>query len=65
MNQSGDKNYKKFALDLLSKIKNKPISFEVFADNLKNMETQAREIATLMRQDISTGKNPSLRKNPS
>lgn len=26
---------------------------------------QAREIATLMRQDISAGKNPSLRKNPS
>jgi transaldolase len=46
MKQSGVKNYKKFAIDLLSKIKNKPISFEVFADDLKNMEIQAREIAT-------------------
>jgi transaldolase len=46
MKQSGVKNYKKFAIDLLSRIKNKPISFEVFADDLKNMEIQAREIAT-------------------
>ena len=45
MNQSGVKDYKRFAIDLLSKIKNKPISFEVFADDLKNMEIQAKEIA--------------------
>jgi transaldolase len=45
MKQSGVKDYKRFAIDLLSKIKDKPISFEVFADDLKNMEIQAKEIA--------------------
>jgi len=46
MRSSGVKNYKKFAIDLLSNIKNKPISFEVFADDIYAMETQAYEIAT-------------------
>ena len=46
MKSSGVKDYKKFALDLLSHIKNKPISFEVFSDNIKEMERQAYEIAT-------------------
>ena len=46
MKSSGVKDYKKFALDLLSCIKNKPISFEVFSDNIKEMERQAYEIAT-------------------
>ena len=45
MRASGIKDYKKFAIQLLSKIKNKPISFEVFADELPEMERQAYEIA--------------------
>jgi transaldolase len=46
MKSSGIKNYKKFAIDLLGHIKNKPISFEVFADDIYEMERQAYEIAT-------------------
>lgn len=45
MRASGIKDYKKFAIQLLSEIKNKPISFEVFADELPEMERQAYEIA--------------------
>lgn len=45
MRASGIKDYKKFAIQLLSKIKNKPISFEVFADEIPEMERQAYEIA--------------------
>lgn len=44
MKQSGIKNYKKFAVDVLKKIKKKPISFEVFADDIMEMESQALEI---------------------
>ena len=44
--KAGIKDYKKFAIDLLSQIKDKPISFEVFADDEKNMERQADEIAS-------------------
>ena len=46
MKSSGIKNYKKFAIDVLANIKNKPISFEVFADDIREMERQAYEIAT-------------------
>ena len=46
MKLSGIKNYKKFAINLLAHIKNKPISFEVFADDIYEMERQAYEIAT-------------------
>ena len=41
------KNYKKFAIELLKKIKKKPISFEVFADEIIEMERQALEISKL------------------
>ena len=44
MRRSGVANYKKFALQVLKKIKKKPISFEVFTDNLDEMEKQAKEI---------------------
>ena len=47
MKQSGVKNYKKFAIELLKKIKKKPISFEVFADDIPEMERQALEISKL------------------
>jgi transaldolase len=46
MKKSGIEDYTKFAKELLSKIRNKPISFEVFADDLKSMEVQANEIAS-------------------
>ncbi len=45
MRKAGIKDYKKFAIQVLKKIK-KPISFEVFTDNLKDMENQAKEIAS-------------------
>ena len=46
MRASEIKNYKKFAIEVLAHIKKKPISFEVFADDLREMERQAYEIAT-------------------
>ena len=46
MKKSGIKNYKEFAKDLIKEISDKPISFEVFEDELINMEKQARQIAT-------------------
>jgi len=46
MKQSGIENYKIFSKQILKKIKNKPISFEVFADSVSEMEIQAKEIAT-------------------
>lgn len=46
MRKSGIINYKNFALDILSEIKNKPISFEVFSDDLNEMYKQALEISS-------------------
>lgn len=46
MNKAGIRDYKAFALEILSEIKNKPISFEVFSDDFKDMERQADEIAS-------------------
>ncbi len=46
MKKAGVKDYKDFAINLLSKIKNKPISFEVFSDDILEMEKQADEIST-------------------
>ena len=44
MRKIGITDYKKFALEILSKIKEKPISFEVFSDEINVMEEQAKEI---------------------
>ena len=46
MAKAGIKDYKAFALDILQEIKSKPISFEVFSDDFKEMEDQALEIAS-------------------
>jgi transaldolase len=46
MRQANVKNYKKFAQELLSEIKDKSISFEVFSDDFDVMEKQALEIAS-------------------
>ena len=46
MKKSGVKDYKKFAKEVLKIVKKKPVSFEVFTDDINEMETQAREINT-------------------
>ncbi|MCK9415330.1 transaldolase [Candidatus Dojkabacteria bacterium] len=46
MRKAGISNYKEFAIDILSIIKDKPISFEVFSDDLNDMEKQALEISS-------------------
>ena len=46
MKKAGVEDYEAFARDVLSVVKNKPISFEVFSDEFDEMEAQAREIAT-------------------
>jgi transaldolase len=45
MRASGVADYQGFALDLLATIHDRPISFEVFADDEQEMEEQARYIA--------------------
>ena len=44
LKNNGINNYKNFAKKVLKKIRTKPISFEVIADNLSIMEEQAFEI---------------------
>ena len=44
MRLAGAKNYRDYSLQILKTCKKKPISFEVFADNLKDMLKQAYEI---------------------
>ncbi len=44
MKKNGIKNYESFAKKILKKIKKKPISFEVFSDDLNEMKEQAIKI---------------------
>ena len=44
MRLAGAKNYKKYSLKILKVCKKKPVSFEVFSDNFKDMLKQAYEI---------------------
>jgi transaldolase len=46
MKKAGVTKYKEFCLDILKEIKTKPLSFEVFSDDLAGMEKQAREIGS-------------------
>jgi len=46
MRAAGVSDYKAFALDVLKMIPDRPVSFEVFADDFPTMEDQAREIAS-------------------
>lgn len=46
MKKAGIVSYRGFAQDILSHIKDKPISFEVFSDDFHEMERQALEIAS-------------------
>ena len=43
---AGAKNYKDYSLNILNICKKKPISFEVFADNFREMLEQAYEISS-------------------
>ena len=46
MRKAGISDYRAFAKEVLAAIKDRPISFEVFADETSEMRRQAREIAT-------------------
>lgn len=46
MRKAGIEDYKTFALDVLGIVSDRPVSFEVFADDFPTIERQAREIAS-------------------
>lgn len=46
MRKAGVADYRAFCRDILTQIKDKPLSFEVFSDDLAEMERQAMEIAS-------------------
>ena len=46
MRKAGVSNYESFAKEVLAEIKNVSISFEVFSDELDDMEREARKIAS-------------------
>jgi len=46
MRKAGITNYTNFAKEVLKEIKHKPISFEVFSDELEDMKTQGMKIAS-------------------
>lgn len=46
MRKAGITDYASFAKDILTVIRDKPISFEVFSDDFREMERQAMEIAS-------------------
>ena len=46
MKKAGVVNYKAFAKEVIKNISDKPLSFEVFADEINEMEKQANEIAS-------------------
>lgn len=46
MRRAGISNYKAFAREMLAEIRDKPLSFEVFADEFAEMEAQALQIAS-------------------
>ena len=46
MKKANVRDYKEFALEALSLIGDRPVSFEVFSDDWQEMESQAREISS-------------------
>src|SRR4029077_14790206 len=46
MRKAGIPDYRAFAQEVLHAIPDRPISFEVFSDDLSEMDRQAREIAS-------------------
>jgi transaldolase len=65
MRKAGIADYRAFALDILNAIKDRPISFEVFADDFDTMEWQALEISSWAENVYvkipitNTARNPS------
>ena len=49
MRKAGAKNYLKYCKEILKICKKKPISFEVFADDYKNMKHQAYKLNSLAK----------------
>jgi transaldolase len=47
MRKAGITDYQKFAKEVLEHIKDKPISFEVFSDDINEMKIQGRKLAAL------------------
>jgi len=45
--QAGVKDYKQFIKDVVANIKGKPVSFEVFSDDLNTMEVEANRISEM------------------
>ena len=66
MRKAGLTDYEAFALDILKTVRDRPISFEVFADEFPEMERQALKIATWGRNVYvkipvtNTKREPSL-----
>lgn len=54
MRKAGISDYKKFALEVIAAVPDRPISFEVFSDDFEEMYAQAMEIA-------SWGKNVNIK----
>jgi len=46
MRKAGVQDYRRFALDMLGIVGDRPVSFEVFSDEFSEMEAQAHEIAS-------------------
>src|SRR6516165_1023541 len=46
MRKAGVSDYRAFAAEILGEIADRPISFEVFSDDFKEMARQAREISS-------------------
>ena len=46
MKKNSVSDYKNFAMEVLDSVEGKPVSFEVFADDINQMEEQAMEIST-------------------
>src|SRR5215471_12903633 len=46
MRKAGVADYAEFARDVLRSVPDRPVSFEVLADDFEEMEAQAREIAS-------------------
>ena len=67
MKKAGITDYKGFALNVLKIVKDKSVSFEVFADDISEMEKQAKEIASwgeniAVKIPITNTKNQSTAK---
>jgi len=66
MRKAGVANYRAFAREVLTHIADKPVSFEVLADDLQTMERQALEIASwadnvFVKIPVSTTRGESCR----